>query len=164
MTTPKPPVHVEILVDGKRIHSFLAERLTSSEDRESLSLEAVAWHPELCTLPPNPALPDLGVAAALVETPAGNALPNRVHARQFAVAGGRPLSEDEKTTLAHTIDKMTEIVRTVDQIVNATAHQGVRGTCLECALGEHTCTETACHCTNPHRCAWHRTSMTTEGN
>lgn len=162
MTSPKPPVHVEILVDGKRIHSMHAERVTSSQDRQSLTLEATAWHPDACTLPPNPALPDLGAAAAILAAKTGTALLDPVRERQFTVAVGRPLSADEKAKLARALDTMTKIVRTVDQIVSASVPP-VRGTCPECASGAHHCTADACYCGNPHRCSWTRTDTTIEG-
>lgn len=162
MTSPKPPVHVEILVDGKRIHSMHAARVTSSQDHESLTLEADAWHPDVCTLPPNPALPDLGAAAAMLAAKTGTALLDPVRERQFTATSGRPLNADEKAVLARTLATVTEIVRTVDQIVSASVPP-VRGTCPECAAGEHTCAADASYCENPHRCSWTRTDTTTEG-
>lgn len=38
--TARRPVLVEILVDGRKHHTFLADRLTTSEDLEALTLEA----------------------------------------------------------------------------------------------------------------------------
>lgn len=41
---PKP-VTVQILVDGRTHHSFVAQRLVTNETRELLTLKAVRWPP-----------------------------------------------------------------------------------------------------------------------
>lgn len=55
---PQQPFrHVEILVDGKRIHSIHASDVQTHEDSERLTLEAGRWLPTL-NVPPNPIFPE----------------------------------------------------------------------------------------------------------
>lgn len=49
--TERRPMLVEILVDGRKHHTFLAERLVTNEDREQLTLEAHRWQPSTIVLP-----------------------------------------------------------------------------------------------------------------
>lgn len=51
---PQPFRHVEILVDGKRMHSILATSVQTHEDSERLTLEARRWIPFLGVAEPDP--------------------------------------------------------------------------------------------------------------
>lgn len=48
------PVRVQVLVDGREIHTFMAEKIASSQSKERLVLTADAWHPGWLEIPDNP--------------------------------------------------------------------------------------------------------------
>lgn len=47
MTEPAKPIELEIRVDGRIAHRFLAERFTTHEDGQLLTLEASRWTPTI---------------------------------------------------------------------------------------------------------------------
>ena len=60
---PEPKaVEIEIRIDGRVAHRFFAERVTTSEDSEHLSLNAARWQPSKVTIPPNPIFDDVEVS------------------------------------------------------------------------------------------------------
>lgn len=161
MTTPEQPQphHIEILVDGKRTHTFTADRVTTREDRETLTLEASAWQPNWCTLPPNDVLPDLGVAAVLAGTKTPVVLDLTV-AEIFSKSPFPGMCDPDPAALGRALALATA---SYDIVARAADLPPRRGTCPECAAGAHHCTAGACYCANPHRCNWTQTETTTEG-
>lgn len=160
---PQQPFrHVEILVDGKRMHSILATSVQTHEDGECLTLEAGRWLPAV-DLPPNPALPDLGVAATLQAAKTGTLiqLPTTLN----EVLGRSPfpgVAEPDPDVLKRAHATMTSLVELAETLTNTS-----RGTCPGCQSGAHTCAEAACYCEEPHRCGWpypYVQAATTEGN
>ncbi|OCB56150.1 hypothetical protein A5722_14740 [Mycobacterium vulneris] len=155
-----PPFrHVEILVDGKRIHSILASDVQTHEDGERLTLDAERWLPSV-TVPPNPAFPDLGVAVTL-KSGALVQLPITLN----EVLGRSPfpgVAEPAPDVLKRAHAAMTGFVELAETLANTG-----RGSCPGCQSGAHTCAKDACYCENPHRCGWpypYVQATTTEGN
>ncbi|MCV7255663.1 hypothetical protein H7J86_26210 [Mycobacterium hackensackense] len=57
MTTPNTPRSIEIRVDGRTVHTFLAESFRTEETHQKLTLDADRWQPKI-DVPPNPAFTD----------------------------------------------------------------------------------------------------------
>lgn len=55
---PNKPVEVEIRIDGRTAHRFIAERLTTYETPELLTLEAHRWGPAVIEQAHNPLIVD----------------------------------------------------------------------------------------------------------
>lgn len=143
-----PPFrHVEILVDGKQMHSILADSVQTHEDSGRLTLDAHRWIPSV-TIPPNPAFPDTRREIDLSVEVGGKLYP---FTGDNPVFGNRrpAVTEPDPDPLRRALAVMTDLVGLAETLANTG-----RGSCPECQSGAHTCAKEACYCENPHRCGW----------
>lgn len=154
---PRQPFHhVEILVDGKRIHSILASDIRTREDRECITLEASRWYPSV-TIPPNPAFPDTRREINLSVDIGGKLYPFTGDNPIFGNRRRPAVAEPEPDPLRRALAVMSDLVGLAETLANTG-----RGSCPDCQSGAHKCAEDACYCTDPHRCGWPNIT-TTEG-
>ncbi len=137
---PRQPAQVEIRVDGNVIHTFLAEQINTHEDRGTLTLNAARWSPAGVTIPDNPFLSERRELNVSVEV-AGKLYP--LSGTGFV----HPDPNPEPDPLDRATSRIGSLMRSIDGIVQ-------RGSCPECRAGVHACTQSACYCTDPHRCGW----------